>query len=91
MQRALRRRVRIIPETPRWLEAIRRRSSPRMPLGSRLVCPVRAMSNSRQVRAEPEPGRDPVAVKSAVESELRKQLALVSSRPGMPQRAFGLR
>ena len=49
------------------------------------------MSNSTiAVRAEPELGRDPVAVKSAIESELRRRLALVRDRPGMPQRAFGL-
>jgi predicted phage baseplate assembly protein len=80
-----------IPETPRWLEAIRRQLSPRMPLGSRLaVAGPRYVEFTIEVRAEPEQGRDPVAVKSAIESELRQRLALVSDRPAMPQRAFGL-
>ena len=80
-----------IPETPRWLEAIRRQLSPRMPLGSRLVVTgPRYAEFTIEVRAEPEQGRDPVAVKSAIVSELRRRLALVRDRPGMPQRAFGL-
>lgn len=80
-----------IPETPRWLEAVRRQLSPRMPLGSRLaVAGPRYVEFTIEVRAEPEQGRDPVAVKGAIESELRRRLALVSDRPAMPQRAFGL-
>jgi predicted phage baseplate assembly protein len=80
-----------IPETPRWLEAVRRRLSPRMPLGSRLVVAgPRYVEFSIRVRAEPEQGRDPAAVKSAIESELRQRLTLVRDRPAMSQRAFGL-
>ena len=72
-----------IPETPRWLEAIRRQLSPRMPLGSRLVVAgPRYVEFSIQVRAEAEQGRDPVAVKSAIESELRRRLALVQRSAG---------
>jgi predicted phage baseplate assembly protein len=80
-----------IPETPRWLEAVRRRLAPRMPLGSRFVVAApRYVEFSIRVRAEPEPGRDPAAVKKAIEGELRRRLTLVSERPAMPQRAFGL-
>lgn len=80
-----------IPETPRWLEAIRRQLSPRMPLGSRLVVAgPRYVEFTLEVLAEPEQGRDPAAVKSAIESELRRRLTLVSDRPAIPQRAFGL-
>jgi hypothetical protein len=62
-----------------------------MPLGSRLaVAAPRYAAFSIRVRAEPEPGRDPAAVKKAIEGELRRRLTLVSERPAMPQRAFGL-
>jgi predicted phage baseplate assembly protein len=80
-----------IPETPRWLEAVRRRLAPRMPLGSRLVVVApRYVAFFIRVRAEPESGRDPAAVKKAIEDELRRRPTLVSERPAIPQRAFGL-
>ena len=80
-----------IPETPRWLEAIRRRLSPRMPLGSRLtVVGPRYADFTIRCRVESEIGRDPASVKKAVEAELRKRLALVAEKPSALGRAFGL-
>ena len=80
-----------IPETPRWLEAIRRALAPRILLGSRLVVAApRYVAFAVHARIEPEPKKDPAQVKRSVLEELAKRLALVSSRPGVPQRAFGL-
>ena len=70
------------PRRRRWLEAIRRRLSPRMPLGSRLPCSARAMPNLHSSRVEAEAGRDPAAVKQAVDDELRRRLTLVSRQAG---------
>ena len=52
-----------VPETRRWLEAIRRELSPRMPLGSRLVViGPRYAEFAIRCRVEAEPGRDPATV-----------------------------
>lgn len=93
---AMRRRVGGIepespPETRRWLAAVRRRLLPRMPLGTRLaVIGPRYSGFTLRCQIDPEPGRDPAAVKAAVESELRRRLTLVAESPAQVQRPFGL-
>lgn len=80
-----------VPETPRWLEAIRRALAPRLPLGARLqVLGPRYVNFTIRAQLEAEPRRDPATVKQAVLDELRRRLALISSAPGLPERAFGL-
>jgi predicted phage baseplate assembly protein len=78
-------------ETPRWLEAIRRRLSPGMPLGSRLVViRPRYVEFTIRCRVESEPGRDPASVETAVRHELGRRLKLAADGPGKALRAFGL-
>lgn len=79
------------PETARWLESIRRQLAPRMPLGTRLaVVAPRYVEFSIETVLEAHAGRNPVAVKEAVEKELTTRLALVESagatprQPGVP-------
>ncbi len=76
------------PETRLWLEAIRRRLSVRMPLGTRLaVIGPRYIAFSLDARIEVAAGCDPTSVKRAVENELRKRFALVGDNardPGVP-------
>ena len=80
-----------VPETPRWLEAIRRALASRMPLGSRLVVAApRYVVFTLRAHIEPEPTKNPAAVKKAVIDELAKRLTLVSQGPGKPERPFGL-
>jgi len=65
------------PETARWLEAIRRRLAPNMPMATRVV--VRApqyVDFSIVATIEVSAGRDPSSVKTAVEQELKSRLAL---------------
>ena len=85
------REPRTIPETPRWLEAVRRALAPRTPLGARLdiVAPL-YVGFAIRARIEPEPKRDPARVRQQVEEELAKRLAPVSAKPASPQRPFGL-
>ena len=80
-----------VPETPRWLAAIRRQLAPRMPLGTRLL--VRSPRYARfSIRATVEglAGREPSTIKTAIESALGRRLALVERRgvtprqPGVP-------
>ncbi len=79
------------PETPRWLEGIRRRLAPHMPLGLRLVVDApRYVDFSLSLRIEVEPKCDPAAVKRGVEEELRRRLALTSDKPRLPPRPFGV-
>ncbi|MET4023186.1 putative baseplate assembly protein [Bradyrhizobium sp. S3.2.12] len=77
-----------VPETRRWLEAIRRRLSARMPLATRLVMTApRYIEFSIRASIEAAAGRDPATVRTAVENELRSRLALVGDaprRPGVP-------
>lgn len=69
-----------VPETDRWLRAIGRSLSPRMPLGSRLaVVAPRYIEFSTDAVLEVNPGRNPSAVRETVEKELKKRLALVGS------------
>jgi predicted phage baseplate assembly protein len=80
-----------IPETRRWLEAIRRRLASRMPLGSRLVVAApRYVDFFIRASLEVEPGRDPAVVRAAVDAELAKRLAPVSSSPDVTPRAAGV-
>lgn len=80
------------PETPRWLEGIRRRLVAQMPLGTRLVVAApRYAEFFIFATLDAALGRDPGAIKEAVEIELRRRLALVASaasaslrQPGVP-------
>ena len=66
-----------IPETARWLEAIRRGLSARMPLGTRLaVVAPRYKDFSAQAILEAQPRLDPSAVEEAVMKELGKRFTL---------------
>jgi len=80
-----------VPETPRWLAAIRRRLVPRIPLGTRLVVTApRYVDFTIRATIVADAGRDPIAIKAAVANELSKRLALIDStngvarRPGVP-------
>jgi hypothetical protein len=80
-----------VPETARWLAAIRRRLVARIPLGTRLaVSAPRYVEFTLRATLVADAGRDPVAIKTAVVSELSKRLALVDSaagaarKPGVP-------
>ncbi len=81
-----------IPETARWLEAIRRSLSARMPLGTRLaVVAPRYKDFSTQATLEAQPRLDPKAVKDVVMKELRKRFTLdgraedaTPRQPGVP-------
>lgn len=76
------------PETPRWLEGIRRRLAPRIPLATRLVVTApRYIGFSIRATIEVAAGRDPVAVLADVERALGTRLALTgpgARRPGVP-------
>ena len=76
------------PETPRWLEAIRRRLVAKMPLATRLVVVgPRYVEFSIRATIEVAAGRDPADIKAAIERELKTRLALVGAtarRPGVP-------
>ena len=77
-----------VPETRRWLEAIRRRLVPKMPLATRLVVTgPRYVEFSIRATIDVAAGRDPADVKAAVECQLRTRLSLVGAtprRPGVP-------
>jgi predicted phage baseplate assembly protein len=67
-----------VPETRRWLDAIRRPLLPRMPLATRLVVTApRYIEFSIRATIEAAAGSDPEVVRTAVESELKRKLALV--------------
>lgn len=79
-----------IPETTRWLEAIRRQLAGRMPLGARLeVIAPRYVDFSIDATLEVEPGRDPGTVRKTVDMTLNKRLALASANRS-PERQFGV-
>lgn len=74
-----------VPETRRWLEALRRRLSPKMPLTARLIVTApRYIEFSVRATIECAAGRDPGEVRAAVESELGKKLALFGESPRHP-------
>ena len=77
-------------ETDLWLETIRRRLVPRIPLGSRLqVTAPRYIPFSIQATLEAKSGRDPAAITKAVRETLNQRLALLPS-PGITPRQPGL-
>jgi predicted phage baseplate assembly protein len=79
------------PETPRWLEGIRSQLASRIPLGTRLVVKApRYIEFSIHAVLESETGRDPSAVKSAVENSLQQRLMLVDSAAGVSTRQPGI-
>jgi hypothetical protein len=79
------------PETSEWLEAIRRRLAPRMPLASRLVVVApRYVEFSIQAVLEANLGTNPSEVKERVEKELKKRLAIVGSETEAPFRQPGV-
>jgi predicted phage baseplate assembly protein len=79
------------PESARWLEAVRRRLAPRVPLGARLRVLAPAYADfSVRARIEAEPGKDPVEVRRTILKGLARRLMLVRAKPGDPQRPFGL-
>jgi predicted phage baseplate assembly protein len=74
-----------IPETPRWLNAIRRQLVTRMPLGTRLVVAApRYAGFFIRATIVADAGRNPDAIKKDVDRELSKRLALTERRPGVP-------
>ncbi|MDR5761448.1 putative baseplate assembly protein [Caballeronia sp. LZ035] len=80
-----------IAETPRWLEAVRKRLASRIPLGAQLaVVAPRYVTFGVVCRVESAHERDPVAVAKAVETALRNRLSLVGGTAVAPQRPFGL-
>lgn len=80
-----------IPETTRWLDAVRRALAPRIPLGSRLVVAApRYVGFTIRARIEAEPRRDPAQVRQSVLDQLKKRLTLVNSGSSTTQRPFGL-
>lgn len=78
------------PETPRWLESIRRRLAPRMPLGSRLVVRApRYVEVIVRASVEAEQARNPAAVEADVRDALRRRLAVVELADGTEPRDSG--
>lgn len=81
-----------VPETRRWLAAIRRSLAPRLPLGTRLaVVAPRYAPFSLDATVEADAGRDPAGVEAEVRAALRRRLSLAGSsdeaqalRLGMP-------
>jgi len=72
------------PETPRWLEAIRRRLAPQIPLGARLaVVAPQYVGFTIQAELECEQGRNPSVVRKDIEKELQKRLAVLVREPGV--------
>jgi predicted phage baseplate assembly protein len=76
------------PETPRWLEGIRRRLAPRIPLATRLaVRAPRYIAFSVRASIEVAAGRDPAIVLADIHGALKQRLALTgiaARRPGVP-------
>lgn len=76
------------PETPRWLDAVRRRLVSRIPLGTRLTVKAPAYRDfSIQTEIEVYTGLDPTVVQKAVQDALAARLALTgrgARTPGVP-------
>jgi hypothetical protein len=80
-----------VPETARWLEAIRRRLAPRMPLGVRLVVVApRYVGFTIDATIESEQARAPESVRRAVNATLMQRLALVDAGAGVAPREPGV-
>lgn len=74
-----------VPETRRWLGAVRSRLAGRMPLGTRLlVSAPKYIDILIRVTVIAESGRDPKAIEKAVRGALAKRLSLMERRPGLP-------
>lgn len=82
---------RTIPETQRWLEAIRRRLTDQMPLGTRLVVMgPRYVDFSIRAAIETQQGRNPETVEQQIKRQLRQRLALGDSSTDSPLRQPGV-
>ena len=80
-----------IPETRRWLESIRQRLAPRVPLGSRLqVIAPQYAEFTISTTIEAKERKNPADVAANVTAELARRLTLVSNQAGALQRPFGL-
>ena len=78
-------------ESHRWLENVRRRLEPRVPLGSRLrVVAPQYVPFWIEAQIEAEPRKDPADVCRKVFEELVKRTTLVSDKAGDKVRPFGL-
>jgi len=79
------------PESRQWLESIRERLAPRVPLGMRLsVIAPRYVEFTIQAIVEAERRMDPDSVKADIRAELQRRLTLVSSTRANPARQFGV-
>ncbi len=77
-------------ETPRWLEAVRRRLVERIPLGTRLIVRApRYVDMTIRAEIDAEPGREPSVVESEVTRALRERLAGVELKAGHQPRDPG--
>ena len=74
-----------VPETRRWLDAVRRQLVSRIPLGTRLVVAAPRYADFF-IRATilTEAGRDPAVITTAIERELARRLSLTGRKPGVP-------
>lgn len=80
-----------IPESGRWLESVRRRLAPRVALGSRLrVIAPRYIEFTISAQLEAEPGQNPEDVRRHVIEQIAERLTVVTDKPGVRVRAFGL-
>jgi predicted phage baseplate assembly protein len=80
-----------IPETSRWLDAIRRRLLPRIPLGARLsVVAPRYVGFSIRAKVESHAGRDPITVEQDIRAALNRTLTLVDLPDGTVPRQPGV-
>lgn len=79
------------PETPRWLAAIERQLSARLPLGQRLQVRAPTYVPFRvDLQIEAMPGHAEAVVEAGVRDVLKHRLTLVSNRAGGMHRALGL-
>jgi predicted phage baseplate assembly protein len=73
------------PETARWLAAIRRSLTPRMPLGTRLIVNRPHYSDFRiGAKVEVVNGFDPDVVRKEIEQRLREKLTLIGPEERQP-------
>jgi hypothetical protein len=80
-----------VPETARWLEAIRRSLAAQMPLGTRLaVVAPRYKDFSTQLTLEAHPRLDPKPVEDAVMKELARRFSLDGRADGATPRQPGV-
>lgn len=78
------------PETPRWLDAIRSRLVPSLPLGTRLrVTGPDYVDFTIKAQVQFERGRDPTKLLPPVREALRRRLTLVATLPSDIPRDLG--